>query len=117
MMIDVDGEETLESQDARSGQIAALHDDCGVEGSVDRVCDLDLRNVRERHERRWGLVLVDDAHLLAERLERTGHGKLRANRIAVRSCVRGDDESVAGPDGLDNACERVRLSRLRHRHS
>ena len=41
---------------------------------------------------------VDDAHLLAERLERVGHRQLRADRVAVGPRVRGQQETLPAED-------------------
>ena len=61
MVIDVDDEEPIEAGDAGARQVAALHDDRGVELAVDAVGDLDVGHAGKRHQRRRRRVAVDDA--------------------------------------------------------
>ena len=113
MMIDVDDEKPLEACNAGARQIAAFHDDDGrvVAGlDVDAIGDLNVRHARKLHQRRRRGVGVDDRHLFAEGAERIGGGQLGSDRVAVGTRVRGDDEPLLRPDGLDN------LLKLRTRH-
>ena len=115
MVIDVDDEEPLQAGDAGARQVAALHDDDGrvVAGlDVDAIGDLDVRHAGKLHQRRRRRVGVDDRHLLAERAQRIGGGQLRADRVAVGTRVRGDDEPLPGANGVDDLLK----LRTRHRH-
>ena len=62
---------------------------------LDGARDLDAVDAGELHVVLGGGVRVDDAHLLAERLERVGHRQLRSDRVAVGAGVRGNQESLA----------------------
>ena len=102
MVVDVDHEILIESLDAGSREIAALHDDRGVERAVHAPGDLDLRHAGKHHQRSRRGVMIDDRDLLAERAERIGHRQLRADRIAVRPGMRGEHEALPRGDGVDD---------------
>ena len=80
-------------------QVAALHDDqrVGV-GRRPRARDLDAVDAGKLHVVLGRGVGVDDADLLAERLEREGHRQLRADRVAVRPRVGGEQETLPAQD-------------------
>ena len=92
VMIDVDDAVALETGDAGPRQVAALQHEAGVVvalGARGDLDEIDARECREGDRRRIG---VDDAHRLAERAKREGHRHLRADRIAVGTRVRGEQE-------------------------
>ena len=66
MVINIDDEPALESRDAGSGQIAALHDDRGVEVTGNLCRNLNTRHAGKHHERRQHRIPVDDADLLTQ---------------------------------------------------
>ena len=96
VVIDVDDEAPFEAVDAGAGEVAAFHHDDGIDGAVRR--DL-ARHLDAVHAGEVEVVLgrrvgVDDPDLLAERVEREGQRQLRSDRIAVRPCVRGQQEAL-----------------------
>ena len=119
MMVDVDDEEPIEARDAGPRQIAAFHDDRGVEVAFDVVGNLDLGHAPERHQRRRRRVAVDDMDVLAERAQRVSHGELGADRVAVGSRVRRQDETPPGNDRIGHLSEfgRRLVFRGHHPHS
>ena len=85
MVIDVDHERPIEAGDAGASQVAALHDDRGVEFTGDLIRDHNPVDARKLPNRAGRCVFVDDRDVLAERLQRIGHRQLRADRIAIRA--------------------------------
>ena len=85
-------------RDAGARQIAALHHDHRVGVGVGRHLgrDLDAIQAGEVVVVVGRGVGVDDARLLAERVEREGHRQLRADGVAVGPRVRGDQEALPG---------------------
>ena len=81
------------------------HDDCGVEVAFDVVGNLDVEHAPERHQRRRRRVAVDDMDVLAERAQRVRHGELGADRVAVGSRVRRQDETSPGNDRFGHLSE------------
>ena len=106
MVIDVDDEEALEPGDAGARQVAALHDDRGVEVAVDlgrrSRCPATPGNAISGAGAGSALTTVD---LLAERPQRVGHRQLRADRVAVGPRVRGEHEALPRADRVDDLLE------------
>ena len=47
--------------------------------------------------------MVDDTHLIAEVFQSVRQGQLRADGIAVRTCVRDKQETIPRPDSVDDS--------------
>ncbi len=114
-MIDVDDEVLVESRDAGSRQVAAFHHDGRVERPSHLLCDVNVAHAGKFQELRWRGIGGHHLHVLAELAQRERHSDLRADRVAVGPCVRGDDEPLAlkngvadGGDGLSGHQGRAR---------
>ena len=102
VVIDVDDGAAVEAFDAGPRQVAAFHDDRGIEQAVDVLRDDDVVDAGKLLQRRRRRIGVDDEHLLAELAQRVGHGHLRPYGVAVRPSVRRNDEALARADHLDD---------------
>src|ERR1700687_5885703 len=105
VMIDVDQEAPLEARDAGPRQFPALHDDARLEVVVGTIRNRDARHTGKTEQRGGRGVLVHDPRLLAERAQRERHRYGGADRVAVWTRVRGDDEPAPGADGVDDLLE------------
>ena len=88
VMVDVDDKKAVEAGYAGALQIAALHDDCGVEFPFHGRRDVNLGNAGELHQRRRRRIGVDHLNLLAEGSQGIGHSELRPDRVAVGARMR-----------------------------
>ena len=105
MVIDVDHEEPLEAFDAGARQVAALHDDGGVELADDFRRDADVGHAGKLQERRRREVGVDDRDVFAHFFERVGHRELGADRVAVGTRMRGEHEPPARAYRVDDPAD------------
>ena len=117
VVVDVDDEAPLEAAHAGAAQVAALHDDHRVGVGVGRHLgrDLDALHAGEVVVVIGRAIGVDDARLLAERVERIGHRQLRADGVAVGARVRGDQEARPGEDLVANPLDQRLCGRRRRR--
>ena len=99
VMVDVDGEVALETADLRPAQVAALEHDHGIGRDVRGGDDLELLDAGEARIRRRRGIMVEQAHRLAQALEGERERELRADRVAVRPRVRGQNERLAIREG------------------
>ena len=78
--------------------------------------DLDPVHARELEVVFRRRVCVHQPDLLAERLEGVRHRQLRSDRIAIGSCVRGQEETLPVKDfvadPVDDGCCRARFGRI-----
>ena len=94
VVIDVDHREAIEAADPGAREVAALHDDRGVEVVLDGRSDADLRHAGELHQRSGRRIGVDDVEGFAHLAERVAHGELRSDGIAIGAGVRRKDEAL-----------------------
>src|SRR4030042_5295101 len=100
MVVDADLEVTVELLHAGAVDIGALEEDDQVETAERDLTDGDPLDLRHLAERRGGGVMVDDAGPLSQPLDHAGQGQARAEGVAVRPQMTGDDDPSAGQDFL-----------------
>ena len=108
----------LQELDGHPVDVAAVEED---ERAVDDVGGRLMEDLLERQEaildRERELLRRQEHHrVLAELAEDLVHRQQRAERVAVRALVRGEQEALAGADLLDDLVERGRGRRV-HRSS
>ena len=95
MVIDVDDEEAIEARDAGARQVAALHDDRGVEIARRRGRAIWMSGTPGNAMSGGGAAsLLTTVDLLAERAQRVRHRQLRSDRVAVGPRVGREHEAL-----------------------
>ena len=100
VMVDVDDEVARRGRPT-SGRRRSLHSSTTTAsaGPSARSTDLDLADAGKVRVRRRHRIAIDQAHRLAELLEREGQRQLRADGVAVGPRVRRQDERLALAEG------------------
>ena len=107
VMVDVDDEMAVEPGDACTAKVTALENNYEIEITFRTIGDLDVANPWKHEQLRGRRIMIDDAHMLPERLQGQRQGKLRPDRIAVGPDVRTEQETLTLEEfaayGLQNA--------------
>ena len=105
MMVDVQDRRPVQPGDAGPLERAALHDDGGVGGSVDLARDANAVDAGKRLQVMRRRRVHHDLGGLADRAQRERHADGRADGVAVRPLVRGEQKPLTFADARDEAVE------------
>ena len=110
VMIDVNHRRSLEPAHAGARQVAALHDQGGIERLGNCGCDVHAVDTRERLQEQRRRRVGHHGGRFAERADRKGHRHRGADRIAVGPCMRRDHEALPAANDVEELSWRVRHS-------